>query len=1449
MLRRTCYYTLRTLTAFLCLFLTASIAYSQPVANFTASPRAGCSPLVVNFQDQSTGNPTAWSWNFGNGATSTLQNPSTTYFTAGTYTITLTATNGAGSNTLTRTSYITVYENPTVDFSANITAGCFPLRVQFSDLSTPGSGNSNTTWFWDLGNGTQSNVQNPLITYTTAGNFTVTLKVTNDKGCSKVLPRPNFINVAPGVTAGFDNTNPTECRPPSNISFTNSSTGPGTLAYTWNFGDGNTSTATNPVHTYTSTGTFSPYLVATSSSGCTDTIFIDTALVIGGNTTTFSGPDSVCVASPANFANTSTPNAVSVFWDFGDGTTSTSFTPIKSYASPGNFNVKLRVIYSNCVDSVIKPIRVLARPISSFTAPVTTRCQPPLTVNFTNTSTNGVSWEWLFGDGGTSTQQNPTHTYNSYGAFNVTLITTNASGCKDTLVMPAFVKVERPVITIPNLPVRGCVAYTISPSANIITHDVVTSYFWDFGDGNTSTASGPTNVYPNQGTYTVKLRITTSTGCTDSLVMPAAVRVGTRPTINFSGTPRDVCAYQPVQFTNQSAPTDQWEWEFGDGGTSTAQNPIHAYTDTGYFSVTLTGYNNGCPDSLTIPNYVHIKPPIAKFDATVNCNNRLQFTFTDQSIGAQTWFWEFGDGNTSTAQSPVHTYAALGTYDVRLTVTNDTCSHSIVNRIKTVDEIPSFHAWYTEGCKRFVTRLSVDNINPANVVNYNWTLGDGQIVNVPDSAVSVRYDNAGVYTVTLVITDVNGCQETFVRNNYITVNGPDTDFDVNSPRGCSEATFTFNDLTTTDGRNPITSWYFDFGDSTSQTFTSPPLTHVYNKVDTFSVKMIVTDAAGCIDSAFKRDMIITSNPIPRFGTNDTLTCPAGTVTFYNHSDGVGLGYLFDFGDGNTSTAVYPVHTYADTGFYNVTLTITDFNGCVDSLVRPIYINVSLPVASFTVNDSISSCTPFEVNFTNTSTFYAASMWDFGGGTSTLTDPTYYFTIPGVYNVQLIAKSPGGCTDTAWKQITVYDTTGARIDYQPLNGCKPLQIDLSATATGVYTYLWDYGDGSIDSTIGPTMTHTYTTFGDFIPKVILRDPAGCLIPVTGADTIIIRGANAKFGIDRQLLCDSGRVNFIDSTTFNENVTSYTWNFGDGNSSNLQNPVHNYAGTGNYNVSLIVQTQSGCNDTARLPNPIKIVQSPMIGIGGDTIACVFEQMIHTGEFHRQDTSAVEWEWLFPNGNISLLQNPPTQVYLTPGDYFITTIATNSSGCKDSSQKPIHVKPLPTVDMPATMMVQAGYPVTIPATYSQPTIIWDWTPTTGLSCSTCPQPQTAPKFNTKYTVAFTDSFGCSNIGEIEIIVFCKNSNVFVPNTFSPNGDGSNDVFYMRGRGLDRVKSLRIFNRWGEVVFEQKDFPVNDPGVGWNGKVKGRPPHPDVYVYQIEVFCDNGDIIQFNGNIALIL
>lgn len=1425
---------------------------AQPSANFTASPLAGCSPLIVNFQDLSTGTPTSWNWNFGNGNTSTLQNPIASYFTPGTYTITLTVTNAGGSNTLVRTNYITVYEPPTVDFSADIRAGCFPLRVQLTDLSTAGMGNNNVSWDWDFGNGQTSNLQNPVVTYTTAGIFNVTLRVTNDKGCVRTLSRPAYINVTTGVRSIFTYTNPTVCSAPATINFTNSSTGPPVLSYLWDFGDGNTSTAQNPSHNYLTNGTYIVTLITFSSAGCQDTLRSN-PIVIGGITTSFTGPIAACVNDPVSFTGTSVPIPNSSNWTFGDGGTGTGINVTHSYAAPGVYQVKLYNTYANCVDSFSQDITIHPLPVADFTAPVTTSCQPPLTVNFQDLTTGGATaWEWDFGDGNTSTTQNPLHTYTNYGSFTVTLIATNANGCKDTIVRPAFVRIRRAIMSVPILPDRGCIPFTISPVPVVNVLDAVTSWEWDFGDGGSAFVQNPTHTYTVQGTYTVKLIITTSSGCRDTLTINNAVQVGSKPLANFSAAPNPVCARKPVQFTDLSVPADEWLWDFGDGTTSTLQNPTHIFSDTGYFDITLIAYNNGCPDTIVFQNYIYVLPPIAVMGVFPDCNNRLRFTFQDASIGALTWEWDFGDGSPlDYTQNPIHVFPALGTYPVRLVVTNGGCADTTIILVKAMDERADFTANQTTLCKIGTVNFNTVNINTANITSYLWNFGDGNTATTTTSTVTHTYSNVGTYSVTLTITDLNGCISTLTRPNYIRINGPTANFTAGNASGCTGLVATFTDQSTTDGQNAITSWFWDFGDGNTQTFTGPPFQHTYNSVGSFNVKLIVTDAAGCRDSLTRISNVTTSDPVPDFVV-DTLTCPGATLTFTNTSQPTGVNSNWDFGDGNTSAVNSPTHSYAATGLYTVKLVITDALGCTDSLIRTNYIRVALPVASFTVSDSVTSCTPLEVQFNNTSTFSSSILWDFGAGqgVSTLNNPLHFYSAPGVYPVKLVATSPGGCKDSTIRTIRVYDTAGSRINYTPLGGCKPLTISMNALTTGpMVSYFWDFGDGNTQTTTIPAATHTYTSFGNFLPRVIMEDPSGCIIPLQGADTLLVLGARANFGVDTAFFCDFGTVNFIDSTTFNDPILQYNWNFGDGGTSNLQQPSHVYNSEGIYNVQLHVLTQTGCRDTIQKNALVKVINRPLIDINGDSVICINNSILHTGIFLRADTSIVNWQWNFPNGVTYNVQNPPLQFYNTAGTFTITAYATNSSGCKDTTRQTIVVNPLPTVTMPGQLTINAGFPVIIPATYTPNTVSWIWSPATGLSCANCPTPSAVPRINTFYQVYFTDANNCSNTGRIQINVLCGKGNLYIPNTFSPNGDGSNDSFYPRGTGLERVKFLRIFNRWGEVVFEKKDFPVNNAGAGWDGRFKGQAPKADVYIYQAEVFCENGELLRINGNIALIL
>lgn len=1574
---------------------------SQVTANFSASPLSGCSPQIVNFTDLSTGNPIYWRWDLGNGTTSFLQNPSTSYFTPGQYTIKLVVEDGIGNkDSLTRTQYISIFPIPVVNFSGTPLSGCVPLTVQFTDLSTA-AGSSIISWLWDFGDGTTGNIRNPTHTYTAAGNYNVTLRVTTVSGCSKTLTRNNYIQASNGVAANFTNTLPTGCSLPVTINFTNTSTGSGTLSYLWNFGDGGTSTAQHPAHTYTSQGNFTVSLRVTSSTGCITTINRPNAVVINFLRASFISPPSACINDPVTFTNTTTPLPTWVLWDFGDGTTSSMLSPVKIFTSTGTFPVKLKVWLGDCVDSSTFNFNVYPKPTASFSGTNRNACKPPLTVSFTNTSTAPAGYLWDFGDGATSTAQNPVHTYTTYGSFRVKLIVTNFVGCSDSLVLNDYVRILAPDASINNLPQSNCAPLTWTFSSTVNSPDPVVGYFWDLGDGTTSTLPNPTNTY-NTGSYDIKLIVTTLGGCTDTVIMTAGIVADDKPVANFNANPRDVCAKFDVQFNDQSTGNiTRWEWDFGDGGTSTVQNPSHHYEDTGLFTIRLIVWNNNCPDTLILVDYVHISPPIASFTSVFDCATPRTFTFTDVSIGPDEWHWDFGDGTTSTTQHNVHTFPDTGTYTIQLVVINHVtgCDDTYIQTIRIVEEVANFNATATEICRNHSATFNAIGNTPGTITGYEWDFGDGQT----DTGATVThvYLNSGLFTVRLIITDISGCKDTLIKLQYIRVNGPVAAFTIPNGGSCSNNSFTFIDNSTDDGLHPIVSWVWDFGDGNIQTFSAPPFTHFYATAGSYNVTLKTIDSIGCSDSTTNIQTIVISNPVAAFTQSDTIVCPLIDISFTNSSTGPNLTYLWDFGDGTTDTLAEPVHHYATEGNYTVLLIITDQYGCKDSVNQ--IIHVSPPHASFTVSDTLSTCPPLIANFTNTSFNGYDITWDFGdGSTSNSPNPIHIYNTPGIYMAKIYVTGPGNnCADSAVQRIVVRGPIGT-FSYSPLNGCSPLTVNFTAVSPDRPTYVWDFNDGSTVSTPDSTISYTYTLPGAYLPKMILVDTGGCQVPVEGVDTINVYGVKTNFGFDGLPRCDLGDIQFSDSSIINDISATYAWEFGDGGTSALQNPSHFYAAPGQYFPQLIVVTNRGCRDTTILPVPVKIVASPQADFTNALNGCTPVTAGFSAFLSVPDSSAISWNWNLGNGNTSTQQTTPAQTYTTAQVYHVALIATNSTGCKDTVNKSFEVYPIPVINAGNDVQICRGSPAALSAaggaTYS-------WSPALGLSCTNCPSPMASPNFNQKYLVTGSSVYGCSNIDslnvtviqpfvmdnkrddticvgssvrlfasgansyiwspsqglnsitsalpvaspkntttyrvigsdaygcfkdtgyttirvypipqidagkditmkngaapititptisadvthtywltapgilysnspsvtvqpkatteytvearnpggcktsdKITVFVMCDGTNIFIPNTFSPNGSGTNDIFYPRGSGIFTIKLLRIFNRWGEVVFEKVNFSPNDPRAGWDGIVKGKKVNSDVFVYTAEVMCENNTVMILNGNIALL-
>ena len=257
-----------TILFFVCIVAIQNTSAQNPVANFSANVTSGCAPLTVYFTDQSTGNPTLWNWQFGNGQLSTIKNPVVTFSQPGTYTVKLVVRNANGIDEEEKINYITVSPAATASFSANLTTACAPATIQFTDLSTTPPGSNILSWEWNFGDGGTSTLQNPSHTYTATGFYTVSLKITSSIGCNSTAVIGNYIRIVSGITTNFAFLAPSTCTAPFVVSFQDQSSGPGTLSYSWNFGNGNTSNLPNPTTTYPAAGSYTVQLNVQSNLGC-----------------------------------------------------------------------------------------------------------------------------------------------------------------------------------------------------------------------------------------------------------------------------------------------------------------------------------------------------------------------------------------------------------------------------------------------------------------------------------------------------------------------------------------------------------------------------------------------------------------------------------------------------------------------------------------------------------------------------------------------------------------------------------------------------------------------------------------------------------------------------------------------------------------------------------------------------------------------------------------------------------------------------------------------------------------------------------------------------------------------------------------------------------------------------------------------------------------------------
>lgn len=792
-----------------------------------------------------------------------------------------------------------------------------------------------------------------------------------------------------------------------------------------------------------------------------------------------------CAGTPIQFTDNSVSTLgpiASWYWDFGDGGTANTQNPSHTYNAQGTYTVDLTVTDINgCTANSTYQVTI--------TAPANVNAGADVSIcdgDATNLSgSGGVSYSWSPATGLSDPNiANPVATPAATTTY--TLTATDANGCQGT---------DDVAVTVNPLPTAAfdatneCLgAATQFTDQSTTTFGTIQTHSWDFGDNNTSTASSPSHQYGVENDYTVTLTVTATGGCTSSVT--ETVTVYPLPVADF--TFNDECLNTPISFqdasTISSGTITTWAWDFNGEASSVAQNPSHSFATPGLKTVTLTvGTADGCTSSQSYQ--VEVFPlPQAMFTAPEECLGDAT-NFTDLSVGTITnWDWDFGDLNTSTLPSPVHTYGSAAQYNVTLMVTTDKSCVDAITLPVIVSTNPVANFTFVEACENDdVIFTSTSSINPGTLDTWAWDFGDSNTGS--DENPTHSYSPAGTYTVGLTVTSAAGCFD-YIEQDIEVHPYPTADFTVTTE--CFGTPTEFTDASAGNG-DAIASWAWTFGSNNANSANTNP-TYLYGQEGQYNATLIVTSQHSCKDTV-TYPVTVYAMPIAEF--DFTTVCFETPTQFTNQTqlNGSIASIDWDFGDGNVGSGTNPSYMYGDYGVYQVILTVESSDGCIDQVEHDVPVH-ALPDVDFT-SDVTEGCQPLDVQFIDMSSIgggyvIASRVWDIGvGDPINSTSPTHTYIQQGTYDVTLTVTSLEGCESTVMvaDAITVYPKPKAAFTFgpQPTTLFDPV-IEFTDNSNGATQWNWDFGDGGVSLLQDPK--HEYLDSGTYVVDLIAINEFDC-----------------------------------------------------------------------------------------------------------------------------------------------------------------------------------------------------------------------------------------------------------------------------------------------------------------------------------------------------------------------
>jgi gliding motility-associated-like protein len=1257
----------------------------------------------------------------------------------------------------------------------------------------------------------------------------------------------------------------------------------GATSFMWYFCNGDSTSLANPKLLIPPCDTCGVLLKAfNSNSGCTHQKYITVDAPCQGASFI---PADTTVCAPANitFINTSTSifSSTSTRWDFNCNTLLNFFgantgggdTITRAFATPGVFCISMRnESQSHCLDTVFSSVTV-CKPTANFSP--TSVCLP-LPVNFKDLSSDTIcgitSWSWSFGDNTFSSDQNPVHTYATAGQYSVSLTVVNSAGCSATstkTVSAAPVNINYTIDSIVCPGKQGCVVNN-STGAGL-------TYSWNIPGAlpqSNFTSPAPCYFFATPGDYPAYIQISSAGQCDffDTVVIHNQYpQIGGYISDTYIACPNPP---QILQFYDTSKYVDSaWLWNFGDSALSIFDTASHIYSKPGCYGVNLTGITkDGCFNTVFIDS-VCIDGPYGDFGFSPPgmCSCKDTIVFTVSTVNAVSLSIVYGCLQGSSTVNPI---TPIGTdnnptvlsFDVPYCVT-DSCKPQLIFGDTAGCQV------YLEGYYAYIDSPVVDfsfdnygvcvngtvcfqDLTTYTLPSYRsftikriWDFGDGTIDSTSNNPAPCHYYGfVGGYNVKLYVYSNLGCIDSAVGQVVVVPEFPIAGFYPDDSLVCAYSPICFHD---TSWIYPLTGadyWVVNFGDGSIDTFQTKDFCHTYDTGGYYRVTMCVYDSVGCPDCDSSVVVRVIDNPIANAG-GDRIVCYGVTTQL------IGTGGTIPHWEPaalfpNPDTYTPTLQLFADT---TVTFFVGDQYGCSDTDYA--VLTVAQVFADFNLGTVFCEKVPVCVKDASTGINGVLSSWsyDFGDGKSQLgPDTCHVYLTSGTIPITEIVMDTTGCTDTVTKTVTILPSPDAGFSLNDTVICSNQQMcvtDLSMSTTAITSWSWNYG--SVFSSTSPTppcYTFTPPYQNSYDISLVVVDQSTCRD--TAILTLILNEVpTANFTWSTS--CESEPMPLANTSSLGDGaIIACEWLFWVG----APNPVtDNSCNTsyqfpaGSYPVQLVVTDINGCTDTI-VKTVVSDSISQLVIYPGDTTIClgtsvqynvsgIFDNIVWTPSvwIDNPNSSTV---LIKPEGNIGYIINATNGVCVAASDTFVIRT----------------IQPIPIEAKATPEQVVLGLSSSITSQIGGQIDSIIWTPDSTLDCRDCPNPIAMPTQTTTYyaTIYYSENgITCTTIDSVTITVLkvCDNSIIYVPNTFTPNGDGLNDVFMIRGLAATRINFFRVFDRWGKLLFEASGGEPNDPSWGWQGTDRnGEKLNSAVYVYTYEIECINGDIVSGQGNVTLI-